>query len=75
MADDLKRSYQVSVRLNKPEEQQLEGLIGYRGLWELSDLIRAGIQLLVQQERADHAATGETGALMRRPPRAKGTKS
>lgn len=74
MAEDLRRKYQVSARLNQPEMQQFEGLLGYRGLWELSDLIRAGIQLLVQQERADHVATGETGAMIRRPPKTKGGK-
>lgn len=66
MNEDLRRTKQVSARINKPEEEQLDGLIGYRGLWEISDLLRAGIQLLVQQERADFAASGETGALMRR---------
>lgn len=66
MTEDLRRLKQLSVRLNKPELQQLEDLVGYRGLWELSDLLRAGLQLLLQAENEDFKAGGETGALKRR---------
>jgi Arc/MetJ-type ribon-helix-helix transcriptional regulator len=65
MAEDLRRTTQVSVRLNQAEVEQIDGLIGYRGFWEVSDLIRAGLQLLLEAEQDDLAARGTTGARKR----------
>jgi Arc/MetJ-type ribon-helix-helix transcriptional regulator len=75
MDDDLRRTEQVSVRLNGPELDQLRGLIGYRGLWEVSDLIRAGIQLVAAEEAQAVAQGGESGARRRRTPAKKGRTS
>jgi Arc/MetJ-type ribon-helix-helix transcriptional regulator len=69
MADDVRRTIQRSVRLNQSEADQADGLIGYRGMWEWSDLVRAGLQLLLMQEQDDLAARGETGASKRQPKR------
>jgi Arc/MetJ-type ribon-helix-helix transcriptional regulator len=72
MADDLRRTIQRSVRLNQQEADQFDGLLGFRGLWEWSDLVRAGLQLLLKQELEDLAALGETGAAKRRQTKRKG---
>ena len=62
MAEDLRRSIQRSIRLNEEEAAQADGLIGYRGMWEFSELVRAGLQLLNEAEQDDLAARGTTGA-------------
>ncbi len=72
MEEELSRAKQVSVRLNTLELDQLKGLVGYRGLWEVSDLIRAGIQLLALEEAQMVAQGGESGARRRRAKKKKG---
>lgn len=72
MTEDLRRTEQRSIRLNVEEVTLFDGLIGYRGMWEFSELVRAGLQLLVQAEQDDFAARGETGARRRRAPKTKG---
>jgi Arc/MetJ-type ribon-helix-helix transcriptional regulator len=74
MADDLRRTIQRSIRLNQEEVDQIEGLVGFKGLWEFSDLVRAGLQLLIEAERQNFLAHGETGAAKRQSKKKGGAK-
>lgn len=75
MAEDLRRTIQRSIRLNDAEADLADGLIGYRGMWEFSELVRAGLQLLNEAEQDDLAARGTTGARRSRTkPKREGSK-
>lgn len=74
MAEDLRRTIQRSIRLNEEEADLADGLIGYRGMWEFSELVRAGLQLLNDAERDEVAARGITGARRSRVQSKKGGK-
>lgn len=65
MAKRTLREYQRSIRLNEEELNLVEGLVGYRGLWDFSEIVRAGLQVLSDQEHDEFAGRGVTGARRR----------
>lgn len=66
MTEDLRRKIQRSIRLNEEEADRFDGLVGYRGMFDFAELVRAGLQLLLEAEQDDFAARGTTGAKYRK---------
>lgn len=50
MADELKRDRQITVKLNRLEWEMLGTLVGHRGLYGHSDLLRYGLQLVREEK-------------------------